>query len=612
MLPPILNKIFIYRKKLIQPYIDKLLGLTTVLSYIMSMLLIVTLIFENGFVVTQEDLFIISRIYSYTWITFLVNAILHLTLDFQESRKEYGKMAWVMTALLFLTLIPVVVAAPAQDGVLSVVWHVLHNKLYLVSVLALLSLMQISNGVVLMLGKRIKPSFIFAISFLVIIFVGAGLLMLPRATYESISFVDALFTSTSATCVTGLTTVDVASTFTPMGLFFIMVLIQVGGLGVMTLTSFFAVFFMGNASIYNQTMMCDMVSSKSLNSLFSTLIYIFGFTIMIELIGAGILFVNIHDTLGMTLNEEIAFAVFHSISAFCNAGFSTLPNNLGNEMLLGGGHNMLYFTISVLVILGGIGFPILVNLYDSLKYRLSRFRERYILRTKRVGRQVHLYDINTRIAIIMTVVLLVVGTIVIGAIEWNGAFAGMPILDRVTQSFFTATCPRTAGFASVSMTSFSVQTLLLMILLMVIGGGTQSTAGGLKVNVFAVILLNLRAIIFGLDRVTVFNRELSQDSIRRSNSTLVLYLIFVFVAFYTLTILEPEASLMALIFETISALSTVGSSLDLTPMLGTASKFIIIALMFIGRIGVLTLMASIVRQSRVQKCKYPSGNIIIN
>ena len=274
------------------------------------------------------------------------------------------------------------------------------------------------------------------------------------------------------------------------------------------------------------------------------------------------------------------------------------------------GHNTIYITISFLIILGGIGFPILVNLYETVTYEVKRIWHHYIKGNKRMRRKIHLYNLNTRIVLIMTAILLIVGTVVIVVLEWNNAFAGMSPTDKWVQAFFNATCPRTAGFSSVGMTTFSMQTLLLMVILMMIGGGTQSTAGGVKVNVFAVVMLNLRAILIGADKVTIFNRELSHDSIRRSNATLILYLLVVFAGIFSLSLLEPQASIMALVFECTSALSTVGSSLDLTPTLGSDSKLIIIILMFVGRVGVLTLMSSIIKQ--ITKYRYPSDNIIIN
>ncbi len=435
--------------------------------------------------------------------------------------------------------------------------------------------------------------------------------MLPRSTYEPISFIDALFTSTSATCVTGLSTVDVSTVFTPLGLTFIMILIQIGGLGVMTLTSFFALFFMGNTSLSSQTLISDMVSSKSLSSLLSTLLYILGFTAVIEMVGAAALFADIHGTMGMTLREEIAFSVFHSISAFCNAGFSTLSGNLGNEMLMNG-HNLFYIIISILIVLGGVGFPILVNLNYWVKYAIKRLYKRFVRGSIGVERQVHIYDINTKIVVMMSVSLIIIGTLMIGFLEWNGAFAGMGTMDKVVHSIFTAVSPRTAGFSSVSMGGFGLQTLLLMIFFMVIGGASQSTAGGIKVNTFAVIMYNIKAILQGRDRVTLFNRSISEDSIRRSNSTLVIYIFFIFVAVFLLAGFEPETPIMTIVFEAISALSTVGASLDFTPMMGTDSKIVVICLMFIGRVGVLTLMSSVIKQKAVSGVRYPSGNILIN
>ena len=758
-----LHKLFIYRKKLVKPYIERLLKWMDGITYMMSALLILTLVYEHGFLISFEEMEVINMLYHFVWIVFLVDISLHLLLNYSDTKRKYRGLAWILSLMLYLTLIPVIFHEPEVQGGIHDFWSFFHSRLYHVVLLTLLSLLQLSNGIVRLLGRRTNPSLIFASSFLIFILIGAALLMLPRATYHGISFIDALFTATSAicvtglvsvdvsstftseglfiiimliqigglgvmtltsffamffmgntslynqlvvrdmvssqslssllstllyilgftlvieaagmgviflsihgtmgmdievelafsafhsisafcngrrtnpslifassflifiligaallmlpratyhgisfidalftatsaTCVTGLVSVDVSSTFTPEGLFIIIMLIQIGGLGVMTLTSFFAMFFMGNTSLYNQLVVRDMVSSQSLSSLLSTLLYILGFTLAIEAAGMGVIFLSIHGTMGMDIEEELAFSAFHSISAFCNAGFSTLYGNLGNELVLHN-HNLLYITISFLVILGGIGFPILVNLYETVSYESKRLYHRYVKKNKRTIRKIHLYNLNTRIVLIMTAILLVTGTVAIVVFEWNHAFAGMTATEKWVQGFFNATCPRTAGFSSVGMT---------------IGGGTQSTAGGVKVNVFAVVMLNLRAILIGADKVNIFNRELSHDSIRRSNATLILYLLIVFAGIFSLSILEPQASVMALVFECTSALSTVGSSLDLTPTLGSDSKLIVIVLMFIGRVGVLTLISSLIKQKKITKYKYPSDNIIIN
>ena len=609
----IYHKILLYQNKLLQPYVRVLFRMMAVLTYMASLLLIVGVVYEHGFPLSATDISHLKILYKAVWIIFLIDVTLHIFLEYKGTKKNFRKLAWILSWLLYLTLVPVIFHRPDEEGAILYVWDFLGSKLYHIPLLLLFSFLNLSNGLVRLLGRRTNPSLILAVSFFVIILIGTGLLLLPRCTVEGVvlSWVDALFTSTSAVCVTGLVPVDVSATFTPMGLTVIILLIQVGGLGVMTLTSFFAMFFMGNTSLYNQLVVRDMVSSNSLGSLLSTLLYILGFTMVIEGAGMVSIWLGIHGTLGMSLEEELAFSAFHSISAFCNAGFSTLPGNLGNPMVMTG-HNSLYISVSLLIILGVIGFPILVNFKDIVLYHLRRFWK--FVRTLKLDRhkKQHLYNLNTKIVLIVTLLLLVLGTLAVAAFEWNGSFAGMSVADKWTQAFFNATCPRTAGFSSVDLTSLSVQTILIYIFLMWIGGAAQSTAGGVKVNAFAVVVLNLIAVLRGTERVEVFGRELSHDSIRRSNATVVMSLGVLFLFIFVLSILEPKMSVMTLTFECVSALSTVGSSLNATPLLRDESKLLVALLMFVGRVGLITLMLGIVKQKKNTKYRYPSDDIIIN
>ena len=605
------HKYFLYQNKLLQPYIRSFLAATAVITYVASIAFLCALIYQYGFELTPETADKLNTLYKAVWIVFLADMSLHWLLEYADTRKKYRKLAWVLSILLYLTLVPVIFHRPEDNGSILMFWEILHSKLYHVVVLSVLSLLQLSNGLVRLLGKRTNPSLILAVSFFIIILVGTGLLMLPRCTISGISWVDSLFISTSAVCVTGLTSVDLTTTFTTEGFIVILLLIQIGGLGVMTLTSFFALFFMGNTSLYNQLVVRDMVNSKSLGSLLSTLLYTLGFTLVIETMGMITIWLSIHGTMDMNLEEELAFAVFHSISAFCNAGFSTLPGNLGNPLMMNN-HNLFYVLISILVILGGIGFPILVNLKEIIFYRLKRMTQFLLRKNKVSAKSVQLYNLNTRIVVTMTFLLLAAGTLILLAFEWNHAFAGMSIAEKCTHAFFNATCPRTAGFSSVDFSLFGIQSILIYILLMWIGGGAQSTAGGIKVNAFAVVILNLAAVIRGSQRVEVHGRELAHDSIRRSNATVVMSLIILFVSIFLLSWLEPTLPLLSLTFEAVSALSTVGSSLNLTPLLQESSKLVIVVLMFVGRVGLITMMLGIVKQKKNTKYKYPSDNIIIN
>ena len=604
------HKAFLYRHKWIQPYLQKVLGGIDAVTFLAALALIGGVVYEHGFIISEGAEADLGVLYRTVWGVFLVQTTMHIGLAYRETLKKYRTFTWVLNILLYLTLIPVIFFEP-ESGALKYFWLFLNNRIFQLILLLLLSLLRLSSGVIGLLGKRTNPSLILAGSFFLIICIGTGLLMLPRCTVDGISWVNALFVSTSAVCVTGLVPVDVATTFTSLGQLVIIILIQIGGLGVMTLTCFFAMFFMGNTSVYNQLAVRDMISSDSLSSLLSTVIYILFFTLVIEGAGMLVLFLSIHGTLGMTVQQQMVFAAFHSISAFCNAGFSTLSENLGNPLVMQH-HNLLYITISVLIILGGIGFPILVNFKHIAGYHLKRLF--YFIRTGKRDRQRirHLYNLNTKIVLLTTLILLTGGTIAILLFEWNGAFAGMSMPDKWVQAFFNATCPRTAGFTNIGLTSFSLQSLLLMLLLMFIGGAAQSTAGGVKVNAFAAAVLSLFAVIRGKSRVEVFRRQLSVDSIRRSNATLVMYLMILFLGVFVLSVLEPHASLLALVFECTSALSTVGSSLGLTPALGEAGKLFVSLLMFIGRVGVITIVLGFVPPQKHTKYKYPDDNLIIN
>ena len=446
------HKAFLFRHKWIQPYLQKVLGGIDAVTFLAALALIGGVVYEHGFIISEGAEADLGVLYRTVWGVFLVQTTMHIGLAYRETLKKYRTFTWVLNILLYLTLIPVIFFEP-ESGALKYFWLFLNNRIFQLILLLLLSLLRLSSGVIGLLGKRTNPSLILAGSFFLIICIGTGLLMLPRCTVDGISWVNALFVSTSAVCVTGLVPVDVATTFTSLGQLVIIILIQIGGLGVMTLTCFFAMFFMGNTSVYNQLAVRDMISSDSLSSLLSTVIYILFFTLVIEGAGMLVLFLSIHGTLGMTVQQEMVFAAFHSISAFCNAGFSTLSENLGNPLVMQH-HNLLYITISVLIILGGIGFPILVNFKHIAGYHLKRLF--YFIRTGKRDRQRirHLYNLNTKIVLLTTLILLTGGTIAILLFEWNGAFAGMSMPDKWVQAFINATCPRTAGFTSIGLTSF--------------------------------------------------------------------------------------------------------------------------------------------------------------
>ncbi len=604
------NKYILYRHRWIYPYIRLLLGVTRFLAVVAALLLIVAVIYEHGFVISHSDALMLNRVYHGVWVVFLVDIISHLLLQFGNTRQQMNVMSWILVVMYLLTLVPVIFHQP-DDGPIKQFWLLMSSKGYHVGMSLVLAFVTLSRGFTYLLSRRANPSLMLAISFLFIILVGAGLLLLPRCTYNGISWIDALFLSTSAVCVTGMSPIDITQTFTEPGMVVLMLLFQVGGLGVMTFTSFFTLFFMGNTSIYNRMMVRDMVSGSSLNSLLSTLLYILSFTLVIEGVGAFVVWTDIHGTLGYDLVDEIKFSVFHAVSAFCNAGFSTLPDGLANPLVFGN-HAPFYLYISVLVILGGIGFPILVNFKDALVFQLHRIWT--LVRHHRwEGRKLyHNYNLNTRIVLLMTIFLLTVPTICFAVLEWNGALLGLTTEDKLTHAFFMAVCPRSAGFTAIDPLTWSTSSMIIFAVLMWIGGGAQSTAGGIKVNTFAVMLLNLKSMLRGSERVEIFHRELSASSIRRSNTTVLLSIAALGLAIFIMNLLEPEIPLRFVFFECLGALTTDGVGLGATSMLHDEGRLFMIPLMFIGRLGMITIMMGLVKQKKVVNYRYPSGEIIIN
>lgn len=612
-LPHLPERYTLYHEKYVEPYIDQALKAVSFIAHLASVFMIVTSVLEFGFQLTDDQMGHVNWLYFWVWIIYLLDRGSHLLLKKQLYWKSsYSYIGWIINGLLVLTLIPIFVVLFGIDDSFGIM-KVLNNRVFHVLILFVISLIDISDEIIRFLGQKSNPALVMAISFLFIIIMGSGLLLMPRCIQDGahITWVDSLFTSTSAVCVTGLASVDIVSTFTRFGQLVILALIQVGGLGVMTITSFFALFFMGNTSIYNQMVVRDMISSKSLASLWSTLLNIFGFTLILELLGAIGIFFTIHDTLGMEVGDEIFFCVFHAISAFCNAGFSTIQDGLGNDVLMQG-HNTFYIIMACIVILGGIGYPVLVN-FKTIVYKHLQEVWRWMHGRRYVSFSIpNLFDLNTKIVLSTTALLFFLGFVLIAVFEWNHAFVQMDVEGKLTHAFFNSVCPRTAGFTSVNLNYMGIQTIIIYIILMWIGGSSQSTAGGIKVNAFAVAMLNIRAIIHGTTRVEFGNRELSLDSIRRANAAVFVSICVLTLSILLMSIIEPHLPLKSVIFECVSALGTVGSSLNLTSELSSGGKVLIVVLMFIGRVGVVTMAQGMVQQYKHQNYKLPQDNIIIS
>jgi trk system potassium uptake protein len=453
----------------------------------------------------------------------------------------------------------------------------------------------------------LNPAQLFIASFLIIILIGTALLMLPKATTQGISFLDALFTSTSAVCVTGLSVIDTGKNFTELGLIILMVLIQVGGLGILTFASYFSYFFKGGTSYENQLVLSDMTSAKKMGEVFSILKYIILITFIIELFAAGLIYLSLNSQLFPNYYDRIFFAIFHSISAFCNAGFSTLSNSLYEPAFR---YNyLLQLSVIFGFFMGGLGFPIVSNLLTYLKYKLTR-----LLHYKK-QKKVHkpwVLNINSRITLITTLSLTAIGFIAFLALEYHHTLAEHKGLGKLVVALFGATTPRTAGFNSIDNAAMQFPTLMIVLLLMWIGASPLSTGGGIKTNTFAIATLNILSLAKGKTRIEIFRREIADISVRRAFATISLSLMVIGIGILFISIFDTDKDLMSVAFEAFSAYSTVGLSLGITASLSSASKLVLIALMFIGRVSMLSLMIAVFRKVKHKNYQYPTEEITIN
>ncbi|HEY5570244.1 MAG TPA: potassium transporter TrkG, partial [Bacteroidales bacterium] len=350
---------------------------------------------------------------------------------------------------------------------------------------------------------RIHPALLFVLSFLALIIMGGLLLMLPKATHSGISLIDAMFTSTSAVCVTGLVVVDTGSYFTAMGQRIILILIQIGGIGIMTFASYFSYFFTGVSSFQHQLILREMTNTDKLAEVFATLKRILLITFLIEGIGALLIFHTIDAGDMPLLSDRLFFSVFHSVSGFCNAGFSTLHNNLYEAPFRL--NYPMHITLAFLIILGGIGFPIVFNLLKYLQTKI-RFFFLGIYRRRKQQYTPWLININTKIVLTTTLILIVAGTLFLFILEYNNTLSAHSLGGKVATAFFTSVTTRTAGFNTVDIGAMSVPSLLFILFLMWVGASPGSTGGGIKTSSLAVAVLNFISIARGKSRLEVYHR----------------------------------------------------------------------------------------------------------
>ncbi|MGB3344701.1 MAG: potassium transporter TrkG [Aequorivita sp.] len=449
-----------------------------------------------------------------------------------------------------------------------------------------------------------NPAILFIGSFAIIALAGTFLLMLPSATTHGISFTDALFTATSATVVTGLIVMDTAKDFTSFGHTIIMVLFQIGGLGMLTFTSFFAYFFKSGSSFKESLYMRDILGHDKLNSVMRTVMQIVLFSLVLEAIGAVLIYNSISHI--DSLKDKGFFAVFHAISAYCNAGFSLASDNIHDPSLRF--NYSVQWVLMVLIVFGGLGYHIAYNIIQYFKkYVMNIFNKRKRVFISRV------INLNTKIVIYTTIILIFGGAFFFLFLEQQTNLLDHDTaFGKFTTAMFSSVTSRTAGFNTVDMNNFTIPGILFMMFLMWVGASPASTGGGIKTSTFALATLNIFAIARNRKHIEIGTRRIAPEAVNRAFAIMSISLASIGVGILLLLIFNPNFSLLQIAFEAFSAFGTVGLSMGITPHLSETSKYVVILLMFFGRIGLLNLMIGILKSMQKTEYTYPEENILIN
>ncbi|MGM0580590.1 MAG: TrkH family potassium uptake protein [Bacteroidota bacterium] len=447
---------------------------------------------------------------------------------------------------------------------------------------------------------KTKPARTFIYSFLLLIAFGTGVLMLPAMSIQegSMPFMDALFTSVSASCVTGLIVVDTATYFTMKGQFVIMILFQLGGLGIISFTSFFATFLKSGVGIKQQLMLQDFLVSESLFSAKGLLRKIIAITLVIEIISFIMIFFSWgEDVVFDSMGQKIFFSAFHAVSAFCNAGFSLFTNGLFEDGVANG--YILHIIIALTIILGGLGFSSIQDLFSRKKLK-DRFQNPW-----------KDWALSTKIAVYTSLVLLASGTLVFYILEQGNTLGEKNFIESLIASFFQSATARTAGFNTVDIGALRTPTLIVIAFLMFIGASSGSVGGGIKTSTFYLLIVSVFASLRGRLKIEIDRKFIPKELLFKALSIFFFAASLNLIGIFVLSITDSNYTLMQLIFEQVSAFGTVGLSTGITSDLSFAGRVVIILSMFIGRVGTLTFALALSSRKSTQSYKYPKAHLMV-
>lgn len=585
---------------------DKVLRDLRTAGVLISSLTILVLIYYHGFKLELEERAVVEFTIKFSIGFYLIKYIIEFIYSFSpiQHLKE-TKWEGILMAFLFLNILSINLF---DTEIMSFVGTVLGVEaldafflLFIQGYFLLIVFLELGKASTVLPFSNLSPPALLALSFIILIFIGSGLLMLPQMTAsgESMPFFDALFMSISASCVTGLQVVDTATYFSFKGQFLIMLLFQLGGLNIISFATFFAIFTKKGIGIRHQSLIQASYSDESLTSSAELFRKIIRFTFQIELIGTILIFFTWGSNMNFdSLGQRLFYSIFHSISAFNNAGFSLFTNG----MMEGPIHNsyMLHTVIATILIFGGLGFGTIRDLFT-----LRQVRERMKKPWKRLS-------LGSKVSLYSAAILLISGFVIFFLLEYNNTMRETSFGGKMVTAFFQSATTRTAGFNTVDIGALTLPVLIFFIFLMFIGASTGSTGGGIKTSTFALVVLSAASTIRGRKKVELFKQTIPWELLNRAFSIFLFSASLILVGIFILAITDEHLGLARLAFEEVSAFCTVGLSTGITSELSPVGRTVIMLSMFVGRIGTITLAFALsFKKPQSNDYKYPNANMMV-
>ncbi|GAB3820370.1 TrkH family potassium uptake protein [Pontibacter rugosus] len=574
-------------------------------AYLLTILAVGLLVYAHGVVENPATLRMLFYAIDGILAVFVIIYFLRILYSFE--RRKFLKRTWFEAILMTIVFInqvctylfgfPIIYNVFEGVGIpLSVEFYRVMISLYMLVFL----IVELLETRIHLRTIQLKPSLTFLLSFIFLILLGTGLFMLPKMTNapDGMRFIDALFMSASASCVTGLAVVDPGTYFTFSGQVVLLLLIQMGGLGILTFATFFASLMKQGIGIKQHVAMYELLESESLFSTKGLLRKLIFLTLVIEGIGAvAIFFMWGPEAQFTNLGSKIFFSVFHAVSAFCNGGFSLYPEGLYTQPIRFS--YLLHLVIAMLIILGGLGFPTILDLFSPTAMR------------NRMAKPWRNWKMMTRVVVYTTAILLTIGTVGFFLLEYFNTLSDMNFAEALITAFFQSVTTRTAGFNTVDISALTVPTLLMFIVLMFIGASPGSTGGGIKTTTFSVILFAVLTTIRNKRNMEIGHRTIPHSVAYKAFTVFAFAVGFNMLFVFILAITDAQFDILKLAFEQVSAFATVGLSTGITAGLSDAGKSVIILSMYMGRVGTLTLALALSTRASSIAYKYPATHLAV-